>query len=198
MTMNKIQKDLHDKVLAVAEYIQHINVFGERTRKFYAGIGSRETPSSLKLSIKRIALALEKMGYTLRSGGAEGADTFFEKHVKDKEIYLPWKDYNGNKSPLYGNTPEWATQMALEYHPNYARLTDGAKKMMDRNSMQIFGDDQSQPVEFVVCWTKDGKASGGTGQAMRIARGHGIKIFNLYNKSDVEELDKFLSTPSLF
>jgi len=52
---------------------------------------------------------------------------------------------------------------------------------MIRNSHQIFGWDMLKESDFIICWTKDGKFSGGTGQALRIADHYGIKIYNLYN-----------------
>jgi hypothetical protein len=63
---------------------------------------------------------------------------------------------------------------------------------MNRNAMQILGEDGNTPVEMVVCWTKDGKASGGTGQALRIAEYYSIPIFNLKNDGAIEQLKMFL------
>jgi hypothetical protein len=45
---------------------------------------------------------------------------------------------------------------------------------------------------MVVCWTKDGKSSGGTGQALRIAEYYSIPIFNLKNDGAIEQLKMFL------
>jgi hypothetical protein len=44
--------------------------------KYYAGIGSRETPKDILDLISKIAIKLESLGYTLRSGGADGAVEF--------------------------------------------------------------------------------------------------------------------------
>ena len=49
--------------------------------KYYTGIGSRETPTSLREGINSLSLILEKEGYILRSGGANGSDTFFEEKI---------------------------------------------------------------------------------------------------------------------
>lgn len=62
---------------------------------------------------------------------------------------------------------------------------------MSRNSYQVLEKDLNTPVEFVLCWTKDGKASGGTGQAMRIAKDKNIPIFNL--KTDIEKFSVYMS-----
>lgn len=146
----------------------------------YTGIGSRETPTELKNDIKTIVEHLNKKGYTLRSGGAPGADSFFEEHAEKKEIYLPWRGFNGNTSLLFNPTPE-AFEMAQKYHPNWGRLSYGAKKLMARNCHQVLGLDLKSPTDFIVCWTKDGKATGGTGQALRMAEDLKIPVYNLYN-----------------
>jgi predicted Rossmann fold nucleotide-binding protein DprA/Smf involved in DNA uptake len=48
----------------------------------YAGIGSRKTPQDILENMTKIATWLESLGYTLNSGGAKGADEYFEKGVK--------------------------------------------------------------------------------------------------------------------
>ena len=155
--------------------------------KFYSGIGSRETPESLKPTIERVVKRLNELDYTLRSGGADGADKFFEEHAASKEIFLPWKNFNGNESKLFEQSAQ-AFDMAKKYHPSYKYLSYGAKKMMARNCYQVLGINLKSPVEFVICWTKDGKASGGTGQAIRIAEDSGIPVYNLKREGDLQKL----------
>lgn len=151
-------------------------------KKYYAGIGSRETPKELIPEIQSISTTLYGEGYILRSGGAPGADTFFENLIPQsgKEIYLPWKGFNDNTSSLYEITPE-SLKMAESYHPGWSRLSTGAKKLMARNCFQVLGFDLKTPVEFIVCWTPEGKIAGGTGQAMRIAKRFDIPVYNLYH-----------------
>lgn len=153
--------------------------------KYFAGIGSRETPPTLRNKIENICQDLISKQYTLRSGGADGADNFFEeayiKYNGEMEIYLPWKNFNDNKSPLYNISPE-AFEIAKEFHPKWNALSQGARKLHARNVYQVLGLDLKTPVEFVLYWTKGGKASGGTGQAMRIAKAYNI---NMYNVEDV-------------
>lgn len=150
--------------------------------KYFAGIGSRETPPTLRNKIENICQDLISKQYTLRSGGADGADNFFEeayrKYNGEMEIYLPWKNFNDNKSPLYNISPE-AFEIAKEFHPKWNSLSQGARKLHARNVYQVLGLDLKTPVEFVLYWTKDGKASGGTGQAMRIAKAYNIDMFNV-------------------
>lgn len=165
--------------------------------KYYAGIGSRETPRNLIPTINKIVDMLNDKGYILRSGAAEGADKFFENNAAQTEIFLPWKGYNGHESLLYKDTKEgW--ELAEKYHPRWNSLSDGAKKMMVRNGYQVLGFDLKTPVDFIVCWTKNGKMMGGTSQALRIAKDKGIPIFNLYHENTYKELYKHLNPFSLF
>lgn len=66
----------------------------------YAGVGSRETPHEILALMTDVAKILGQHGWTLRSGGARGADTAFEDGAKGfkREIYLPWRGFNGHLS----------------------------------------------------------------------------------------------------
>lgn len=143
--------------------------------KIYTGIGSRKTPFTLKPFFKSVASTLATSGYTLRSGGASGADQFFEAGATDKEIYLPWKGFEKSDSSLYVISNE-AYKMAEKYHPAWHKCTAGARKMHARNCYQVLGYDLKTPTAFILCWTQGGKGTGGTAQALRIARDCDIPI----------------------
>lgn len=148
---------------------------------YYAGIGSRNTPQDVLEAFEYLGEELAKMGYILRSGGANGSDSAFEKGCDkvngEKEIYLPWKGFNNNNSPLYSyaNGVE-AMDIAKKYHPNFQILKPAAKSLMARNSYQVLGSDLKTPSSFIVCYTEGGQRGGGTGQALRIASDHSIMI----------------------
>ena len=58
--------------------------------KYFAGIGSRETPQDILKLMTKSAYRLEQLGYVLRSGGARGADKAFElgvMNLKNRRIY---------------------------------------------------------------------------------------------------------------
>ena len=157
--------------------------------KFYAGIGSRETPPEIcaEMAVRAMRLAID--GYCLRSGAAYGADTAFEagSHMESgaTEIYLPWQGYNGHKSLFY--PPSLAAfEMAAKFHPAWSRCSASARCLHARNCHIVLGANLKTPVEFVLFWTKDGKASGGTGQALRIAEHYGIptECINLPHLTD--------------
>lgn len=168
----------------------------------YAGIGSRKTPPETIGRMVAAAERLARMGYTLRSGGADGADVAFERGADvQKEIYLPWADFNSNPSGFYPPLPE-AFDIAASLHPAWDRLSHAAKKLMARNSHQILGADLRSPSRFVICWTPCGaecesdrtSATGGTGQAITLASRHGIAVFNLAKPDAGERLLAFLKS----
>lgn len=158
--------------------------------KRYAGIGSRETPQVVLDLMTKIAVYLNDEGYVLRSGGADGADKAFESGAGElKEIFLPWKGFNGSNSLFYIDKSFYratAYKMASQFHPAWDKLNYGAQKLMARNTYQVLGKDLKSPSEFIVCWTKGGKEIGGTAQAIRIAKHYEIKVYNLGLEKDLE------------
>lgn len=170
----------------------------------YAGIGSRETPNKICMEFSTIGAKLARCGFLLRSGGADGADKAFEKGCKSvngaKEIYLPWKGFNGNASKLY-NPSDKAYEMARRFHKYFDTMNRPGQLLMARNSHQVFGYDMNTPSDFVICWTRNGengnnkpttRETGGTGQAIRIAAYHKIPIFNFAAQNAYGELAAFI------
>jgi len=154
------------------------------TKKYYAGIGSRETPQDILELMTRVSKGLDRKRYVLRSGGAQGADKAFEAGVMSTRTEIM----------LASDTlPVWTDVFTDFFHPNPSALKDYPRKLMNRNAMQILGRCGSRPVDFVVCWTKDGKASGGSGHALRIANYYNIVVFNLRNKDALHELKEFVN-----
>lgn len=171
--------------------------------KAYAGIGSRKTPPEVLNQMTRIAARLNVLGWTLRSGAAEGADRAFEAGAGgEKEIFLPWKGFMGSRSKLIEpETPDLAAEIASQIHPGWHYLNQAAKKLMARNTRQILGHALGDPVLFVLCWTPDGcesggtrsSVTGGTGQAIALASGRfSIPVFNLKNADALDRLAEFL------
>ncbi len=162
--------------------------------KAYAGIGSRETPLEVADTMYSVAAFLRCEGYILRSGGAPGADTAFERGCARKdmmEIFLPWNYFNDHGKQEVPIT-EKAMEIAAQYHPGWKHLKQGPRKLMARNVYQILGANLNpeEKVKFVLCWTPDGcesgttrtRATGGTGQAISIATAYDVPVINMFNK----------------
>lgn len=155
----------------------------------YAGIGSRRTPSDILEAMTIIASNLFLEDFTLRSGGAKGADQAFELGAGEKkEIFYA----NVNKRLKEANWED-AFKLVYKYHPNYKRLSEYGGWLMARNSFQILGAQLSDPVDFVICWSPSSTrnsikalvdVAGGTGQAIRIASDYGINCYNLNDEVD--------------
>ena len=149
--------------------------------KTYAGIGSRKTPKDILIKMEQISKKLSELGYTLRSGGAIGADLAFERGSSKKEIFLS------------NDATKDAHDLTSKFHPAWGSLDSYTKGLHARNAMIILGRELNDPVEFGVCWTPNGKIMGGTGQALRIAEDKGVKIYNLFIEKDLKDLREFVS-----
>lgn len=170
----------------------------ENAVKCYAGIGSRQTPACVLTRMTQVAMVLDERGYVLRSGGADGADTAFEVGARPsrRQIFLPWKNFNDNHSPLCfgadGLASDKAMEMAAQFHPFWHRLSEGARKLHARNCFQVLGPKLDDPVEFIICWTEGGTQTGGTAQALRIAHRYPIYVCNLGAPGGDDDLTSLL------
>ena len=153
-------------------------------RIYYAGIGSRETPLFVLNMMTEAAKCFAHQGKVLRSGRAIGADQAFERGAgAAKEIFLA-SDAN-----------EAAIEMASRYHPAWGRCKPYARQLHGRNCQILLGRDvlNPVPVTFVLCWTKDGQDTGGTGQAIRVAWDLEIPVFNLYDPAIRDRIQKMIT-----
>lgn len=157
--------------------------------RYYTGIGSRHTPAHVLDVMTELAREFSRAGWTLRSGGAKGADRAFEHGAERKEIFLPWAGFNGSQSEFWPPSEE-AFGVARRFHPAWYRCSDGAKKLHARNVHQVLGLDLKTPSDVVVCWTQDGRLIGGTAQALRIANEWMIPVLNFGNQS-VDDIRAF-------
>ena len=151
--------------------------------KYYAGIGSRDTPIPVLSNMSDLARKLHVLDWTLRSGGAQGADQAFESGVyANKQIFRP------------ADCTQAAMDLSSEYHPNWPACSPYVRKLHGRNAQILLGGNLDTPVKCVVCWTSDGKATGGTGQAIRMAEAYQIPVFNLYRIDYRNDGDFLLDT----
>ncbi len=161
--------------------------------KYYTGIGSRKTPRDIFLIMKDLAVRLARDGWTLRSGGASGADTAFEQGAAL---------VNGRNQIFFAkDATEESMSIAANFHAAWDKCSDYAKRLHGRNTFQVLGPDLATYSKFVVCWTPDGAttheersiATGGTGTAISIANAYGVPVFNLQRKDHLDRVLAFLN-----
>ncbi|KKK66924.1 hypothetical protein LCGC14_2959220 [marine sediment metagenome] len=151
--------------------------------KIYAGIGSRKTPKGVLEMMERTASRLARTGWILRSGGAEGADSAFERGC----------NHAGGQKQIFRarDAKKWAFVEAEKHmpanRPPFKTWKPYVRGLIARNMMQILGENGDSPVNVVLCWTpakiKDG---GGTGYAIRCALSRSISVYNL-NEVDLQK-----------
>lgn len=178
---------------------------------YYTGIGSRDTPEHIGLIMTDLARELEDNGYILRSGAARGADTFFERGVKDaanKEIYIHQEILRDgrrhNKSKGYYSAQRYknyieALQIASSIHPYWHKCDRTAMEMHARNVYQVLGPDLTKEFasSFLVCWAIPdihGVPEGGTRTAWLLAKQHNISCFNLARQDDRKRIVDWLES----
>jgi hypothetical protein len=169
----------------------------------YAGIGSRATPDKALGTMTRVAERLRALGFTLRSGGAQGADSAFDAGAGSAaEIFLPWRGYERRQGATVAleQPADDAFPVAEGLHPAWERLKSPVRALMARNAHQVLGAGLDRPAAFVVCWTPDGaeteaersRETGGTGLAIALASRWGVPVFNMRRPGALQRLAELL------
>ena len=170
--------------------------------KYYTGIGSRSTPKNILDMMSQIGEYMAHGEYCLLSGGASGADTAFESGcdtVKGKkQIFLPWNGFQNriiDDESIFNGVDTKAMDIAEKFHPKWSMVGKAARALMARNTYQVLSTAFLSPKsDLLICWTPDGSIgkttfkTGGTGQAIRIAYHHKIKIWNLQRQDHINKI----------
>lgn len=170
------------------------------------GIGSRRMPiesPAYDQIVCRMGELAGHLGWMLRSGGAKGADLFFELRWKGpKEIYIPWNGFNRRQHAVDGAIVvddelilQLASCKAAEIHPRWKRVTNEGKALHTRNVFQVLGATLMQPSDICVYWADEtgGDVSGGTRTAVMLCRERNIPTYNLAFPAQVQLLQERLS-----
>lgn len=166
--------------------------------KIYAGIGATKTPQDVLNLITLVSAQMSEMNWMLRTGGADGADNAFAEGTANREIHLPWNGYNklwqsagrGVHVPCISKEIQ---EITAAHHPYWDNLSQGAKKLMYRNTTILLGKELEAHAKLVICWTRKDEITGGTGHGMRIASAYGIPVFNLASDRDINDLQEFVN-----
>jgi hypothetical protein len=151
--------------------------------KAYAGIGARDgVPDFIIQHMEMLAQQFASQGIILRSGAARGSDSAFERgcdHAHGpKQIFLPHLGFNSHSSTL--TPPQAAFDLIDSMWSDVKHRSSHVRQLFARNCQQILGPNLDDPSDLVICWTRDGKAIGGTGRAIQVANKFSIPVVNLY------------------
>lgn len=182
-----------------------------RGERAYAGIGSRATPTHVLDVMQAAATRFAGAGWTLRTGMSPGADQAFYRGAHEAggriELFLPWSAFEaqarsrqeGGEVLVLAKPSGDACALAARFHPDWSRLDARERLLRARDAHQVLGRDLRSPALLVVCWTPDGsldgtgRRSGGSGQALRIARDRAITVINLARPGQAGELTRHLA-----
>lgn len=156
--------------------------------KFYTGVGSRETPLEIQHIMSALAHKLEQDGWTLRTGDASGADAAFRHGATRLEVYT-------TKS-LQSLAPTIRAKVEKDFrevHPAPHKCSTYAQALLQRDGLELLGQTYDMPSRFVVCWTPQAKAVGGTGHTIRLATKYGIDVFNLANQEHLNRIIRYIN-----
>ena len=100
-----------------------------------------------------------------------------------RTVFLPWPGFNGWRGPGCVTFGDRALAklypFAAAHHDAWVRCSPAVRKLHARNVAVLGGVGITEPVHAVICWTRGGRAEGGTGLAIRLAETAGIPVFNL-------------------
>lgn len=133
------------------------------------------------MDIQTISRDLTLLGWTLRSGLAEGADRAFESRAVRPELYSP-HNYPLRRLAAACKVFESSVRR-LAGCPSIYDMEPLTRSLLARSMHQVLGADLASPASCVVCWTPhtryQERSAGGTRYAVLLAQSLGIPIFNL-------------------
>jgi len=162
--------------------------------KYYTMIGSRLTPVHCEDLMKRLSHELCRLHYTVRSGGANGADTCAEYGFTNlnsdlHEVYLPWSGFNNKSGIVYSKLGliNEASELCSKHHLWWNTVKkESVKHLHRRNMHQVLGKDLITPSQFCILYAEpdtnrgEGHVKGGTGSANSLCLEQGVPVYNLY------------------
>lgn len=168
------------------------------------GIGTRKISEQAFDMLFQIARRMAHQGWELRSGGAIGSDTAWERGwvgFDRKEIYVV-KGTSGviAKNATCGHISDYgdiwfeAEDIASKLHPRWENLDEYAQAMHTRNVFQVLGLDLKSKSDVVAAYAPPAGFSvkGGTASAFNLARAKGIPTFNLWTKVGQQQFFAFV------
>lgn len=176
---------------------------------WYTGVGSRRAPLAIVKRCTALAILLQKLGLSLRTGDAVGCDSAFRLGAGGAvrratagliELEAP----NGTLAHVFKPCDEigWrltALRACLDYGEDFARRPISHRQLLLRNMPQVVGKTGDDPSDFLIYWSPVSHAEmidrsvdrgGGTRYAVRRAHLSDVPCFHLSEKTD-EQIARF-------
>ena len=161
-----------------------------------ACIGSRDISLEKSTELEKLGEAIASNGWIIASGNALGADAAYARGANKVNpalvhLYLPWRSYNKElihpDNELVLECRSGWKDIARRHHPLYEKLSQGVKKMMDRNAGIVIGSS-------LVLAVLNHKATGfgGTGHGWRVATELKIPRVDLSHDFDIDEIIAYI------
>lgn len=174
----------------------------------YTGVGSRKTPEDVMKYMTKVAKRMAELGWTLRTGGAIGADQAFLDGALEAggkvELFLPWTMFQDHHKKGYSKNislidyPSTEARDELRKHVDerhFRNLQKGSGMALhSRNVHQVMGYNLAELSDLVLCWTPLAGPwpTGGTATAIKIGRYYKVPTYNLFERGMKEEFEKHM------
>lgn len=157
---------------------------------FYAGIGQRKVPKSVRSHMTSLAKRLNNMNFTLRSGDAEGSDQAFQAGAGRNASIFKTSSNDSVSESATGNVTFFDKMSNAERKAAYdsvARLnpSGSSQDSFARDYFKVIGTGGLVDSAFIACYANESDRE--SWQAIRVARERGIPVFNAAEYSDLEQ-----------
>lgn len=169
--------------------------------KAYGVVANPDAPEGIMSQIGSIATRLEAMGYTLRTAGGKGMEEAFEQVTENKEVHIPWRNFNERQSKFTRNAKE-ADDVVRPFAPGFDGLKPAVQAIIASKAHTVLGKDLKNPIRFLITYTQDGcentanktAKTGFSGTSIALASSLRIPVFNLKNSDALERLKQYLTS----
>lgn len=172
--------------------------------KSFAIMGSKEHPPETLRLAEEVAEYLKSISgfkVIVRTGGNLGFEEIFEKVISEKEVFLPWKGFNGNRDSKYTRPSPKCSEIISKIILTFDKIKEGAKPIFMRIAHVILGKDLNARAECLITWSPDGAETkdkvnvktGYASTAILLANAVKIPVFNLHNPDAFDRLKVFVS-----
>ncbi len=178
---------------------------------WYTGIGSRRAPATVLRRCTALAVSLERLGLSLRTGDAIGCDAAFGSGAGGRVVassrgLIERENDSGTRVQVFKPTETigWtvpALRACLDYGEDLLHRQESHRQLLLRNMRQVLGPQDKDPSRFLVYWapephcvcidrrkSEQTRNAGGTRYAVRRAHLSDVPCFHLSERSDAEIL----------